>query len=333
MEKEAKITFVMPAYNVEKYISVAVNSIKSQVVENWELVIVDDCSTDQTLSIAKELAKGDDRIRVISMPKQSGGCYLPLKKGVLTATTEFVSPLDADDFIEPDYLLNLLNVVEETKADTVFPCMYNWDGERIELKSQVSNEIFNRAVEGRNAVRYALDGWRIHCNGGLIRRSVYLKSFDMIDEENEVLKSYIDEYLTRLILFNSSKVCVTGEKYYYRVHPASVTRAKDFRAFGFLGNNLRLLNMIEKYYPENSEEYKLVQRQNFHCIFDTWRLMRNVSLSPEEKDEVNKVLSNCMDKLDFNMLRGNVSKNYFRLMRLPVPIAKTLLALMDKVKA
>ena len=66
------ISISMPAYNVEKYIGEAIESIVAQTFTDWELIIVDDCSKDKTLAIASEYAAKDSRIRIIKRKENSG---------------------------------------------------------------------------------------------------------------------------------------------------------------------------------------------------------------------------------------------------------------------
>ena len=73
------ISISMPAYNVEKYIGEAIESILAQTFTDWELIIVDDCSKDKTLAIASEYAAKDSRIRIIKRKENSGTMiFLPL---------------------------------------------------------------------------------------------------------------------------------------------------------------------------------------------------------------------------------------------------------------
>jgi teichuronic acid biosynthesis glycosyltransferase TuaG len=62
--KEALVSVVMPAYNAEKYIEQAIRSVQNQSYSNWELLICDDCSSDNTTHIIKKYQKKDDRIKL-----------------------------------------------------------------------------------------------------------------------------------------------------------------------------------------------------------------------------------------------------------------------------
>lgn len=68
-QKQPLVSVIMPAYNAEEYISEAVQSVMAQTYENWELLIIDDCSTDSTANIVKQFSDVDSRITLYSNPK------------------------------------------------------------------------------------------------------------------------------------------------------------------------------------------------------------------------------------------------------------------------
>lgn len=313
-----KVTFVIPAYNAAAYLAVAVNSILSQTVDDWELIIVDDCSKDDTLAMARDFADSDSRIRVLQTERQSGGAYIPRKLAIIKARGEFIAPLDSDDAIEPGYLQSLLAAVEiEEKMDICFPIMYSWDGHRSGSPYRHDSTLYGKVMSGRDMVKYTLDGWRIHCNGGVIRKDVYLKAFENINEDDIEVRSYIDEYLSRHLLFNARNVMVCDVKYLYRENPSSITHTTDLRAFGLLWNNSLLIPFIRSHYAEHSEERKLMERQNFHCYFDSLRMLGEATLSKEELRKVRSMQKLSRKNADLTILKNNVSHKYLALFLFP----------------
>lgn len=96
---EAKISIVVPAYNIENYIEKTVQSICNQTYRNIEIILVNDGSKDNTGTILDKLALQDDRIRVIH--KENGGVTSARLRGVEEATGEWIGFVDGDDYIEP----------------------------------------------------------------------------------------------------------------------------------------------------------------------------------------------------------------------------------------
>jgi glycosyltransferase involved in cell wall biosynthesis len=101
--QQAKISIIIPAYSAIKTLHIAVNSLRNQTWENIEIIIVDDCSPDETLVSAKKLAAQDPRIKVYQTPKNSGS-YTARNLALQHATGEFITVHDADDWSHPQKL-------------------------------------------------------------------------------------------------------------------------------------------------------------------------------------------------------------------------------------
>ena len=95
------ISIIMAAYNAEKTIEQAINSVLSQTYPDFELLVVNDCSTDKTAMLAEAIVKKDDRVRLISNEKNSGVSYTR-KHGLEEASGEWVAILDSDDAWAPE---------------------------------------------------------------------------------------------------------------------------------------------------------------------------------------------------------------------------------------
>jgi teichuronic acid biosynthesis glycosyltransferase TuaG len=94
---EPLVSVVMPAYNASRTIASSIKSVQQQSYAKWELWVVDDCSTDDTVPIVNELAKIDDRIKLISLGKNSGRPACPRNVAIKEATGDLIAFLDADD--------------------------------------------------------------------------------------------------------------------------------------------------------------------------------------------------------------------------------------------
>lgn len=101
------ISVVLPVYNGEKYLVSAIESVTAQTCQNWELLIIDDGSSDGSPAICERYAEMDSRIKVFHQP--NGGVNSARAKGVDNAAGKYLAFLDADDRFEPDALEYLLN--------------------------------------------------------------------------------------------------------------------------------------------------------------------------------------------------------------------------------
>lgn len=108
----------MPAYNAAPYIAESIRSVIEQTHKNWELIVLDDGSTDGTAGVAGDIAKDDDRVKVIPGSNLGQGRARNVALGY--ARGEWVAFLDADDLWLPDKLIRQLQAARRTNADVVF---------------------------------------------------------------------------------------------------------------------------------------------------------------------------------------------------------------------
>lgn len=98
-----KVSVVTPSYNSERYIARTIESVQAQTYTDWEMVIVDDCSTDSTRQIVQSYADKDPRIRLLTQ-KENAGAAMARTRSMRESTGRFVAYLDADDIWLPEKL-------------------------------------------------------------------------------------------------------------------------------------------------------------------------------------------------------------------------------------
>ncbi|MBX9660035.1 MAG: glycosyltransferase [Nitrospiraceae bacterium] len=112
------ITVVVPAYNRATTITDSVRSVQAQTYANWELIVVDDGSSDSTPQVVAKLAKEDPRIRLIQQPR-NGGAQAARNAGIRAATGTWVAFLDSDDQYLPDSLERRMNLAKKERVRVV----------------------------------------------------------------------------------------------------------------------------------------------------------------------------------------------------------------------
>lgn len=115
MNECPKISVVVPVYNVEKYIATCLESLINQTFKNFEIILIDDASSDNSLTIIKEFQKKDDRIILFEQEKNLGAAAAR-NKGIELSKGKYIQFLDSDDFFEKDLLEKMLNKIEEFNA-------------------------------------------------------------------------------------------------------------------------------------------------------------------------------------------------------------------------
>lgn len=228
------ISVVMPVYNVEDYVEKCIKSILNQSFSKFELIIVNDGSTDHSYEICKKYAKSDHRIRLIN--KKNGGLVSSWKVGARESKGECIAFVDSDDYIEKKYLENLYSKYKEFKVELVMAPVKKKKNEEIynieyklkpgfydyeELKKKVLPNILND--NGLFQSRILLPNrW-----GKLIARKLVLKNMKYVDEKT----TYAEDLNLLIPIFldlNSIYVAEGKEdSYIYRIRNNSMVRGYD----------------------------------------------------------------------------------------------------------
>lgn len=132
--KNPLVTVITPAYNAKKHIAEAIKSVQNQTFDNWELIIIDDCSEDSTCEVVKELMAKDDRIRLIENYTNLGAAE-SRNRGLDAAKGTYIALLDADDIWYPNKLEKQIELAEDEEADIVYSSYDIIDGEGNKVKS------------------------------------------------------------------------------------------------------------------------------------------------------------------------------------------------------
>ncbi|MEG0250053.1 MAG: glycosyltransferase family 2 protein [Peptostreptococcus sp.] len=110
--KDALVSIITPVYNAEKFIIETIESVQNQTYTNWEMLLINDCSTDSSADIIKEKAAEDSRIKYIKLDKNSGAA-ITRNTGIAKAQGRYVAFLDSDDIWKPDKLDKQLALIKE----------------------------------------------------------------------------------------------------------------------------------------------------------------------------------------------------------------------------
>ena len=116
------VSVIMPAYNAEAFIEEAIDSVLSQSIADLELIVIDDCSRDNTCDVVLDFAKRDNRVRLIHNERNMGVARTR-NRGLEMCRGKYVALLDSDDYWKPMLLERMIARAEETAADIVY-CSY-----------------------------------------------------------------------------------------------------------------------------------------------------------------------------------------------------------------
>lgn len=132
---EGLVSIITPCYNGSKYISQTIESVIAQTYKDWEMIIIDDGSKDNSAEIVEEYAKKDSRI--ILLKQANGGSAAARNNGIRNAKGQYIALLDADDLWEPEFLASQIECMKKNDAVCVY-CSYRLiDADGSEIKQPV----------------------------------------------------------------------------------------------------------------------------------------------------------------------------------------------------
>lgn len=214
-----KFSFIMAAYNAEKYISEAISSVLNQSYDTWELIIVDDGSTDNTPVLIDCFSNKDSRIRVIHQAN-SGTAAAARNTALKHVSGDYVQMIDADDLLNENMLTEYEKKLKVNDFDIVIPnaiCFENDDMDNIFWEKDAPDKNYDQVLTGKRGFELSLD-WTVHgfflVKNELIQRIKY---------DPKLLNG--DEFTTRKLLFNADRIGFSDTYYYYRKNPDSTTKS------------------------------------------------------------------------------------------------------------
>ena len=282
------ITVIVPCYNVEKYIDKCVQSLINQTYKNLEIILVDDCSTDNTWKIINKYSKNYENIKCMKNEKNSGAGYsrnIALKQ----AKNDYISFIDSDDYIENNYYESMMKQLKLEKSDLIV-C-----------------DIFVKydSVDGTNQRSIACEGKIEKYN--FIHNGLAASPCNKIFKKEDLLKYPFPEGIMNediatvmAIIINSKKISYNNEVYYNYIQRKSSVQNSSL-------NNSRLdifksLNILEKRVPINKKNSKYWEAIIYNQI-----IMFLIYVIPKEQDK--KKRKYFLKQFDLLSRKYNIRQN------------------------
>lgn len=219
-----RVTILMPVYNAAHYLHQSINSVLKQSCNSWEMIIIDDESTDNSRDIIQEYVNKDSRIRLIT--QKNAGPAIARARAIQLATTEYVAILDADDELSPLYVEEMLDCAKKYNADIITPNVEYISEQgsinrltRFEESTLHANKVITNGQEAFSlTLPWQLHGWQ------MIKTSLAKKYY--IENLVNYSKLNSDEYITRLLYLKSNTTVCCKAIYRHRFdNPDSLTRS------------------------------------------------------------------------------------------------------------
>ena len=281
---DEKISVIVPVYNVEQYLERCVDSIINQTYKNLEIILVNDGSTDNSGQLCDELAKKDDRIRVIH--KKNGGLSDARNVGVDEAKAELIGFIDSDDYIDEDMYELLINNLKAANAD--LSMCGHYDVYNNVLEAQVVDKK-TWELSPQEAIKMVMEAKILSVTAV---NKLYKKSL-FSELKFEIGKIAEDAFIMIKLLDKCNKIVATNEKKYYYVHRENSITTQKF--------SLKFLNVIEAYeqnkeiilekYPELKEVAQMRMNWAYFYVLDRLLLDKDYN----DKKLENKLISYLKD--------------------------------------
>jgi len=286
-----KVSVIIPAYNVGEYIEKCVRSVINQTYHNIEIIVVNDGSKDNTLSIINLLAQEEPRLIIID--KKNGGVSAARNDAMRNATGEYIVFVDGDDYLAEDFVEYMLSTTLKNGADFCFSLnCFLYDGE-----SQV-NKIEETLLTAEEATGLLLSPRvSVGCWNKIFKKSV-LDKYDILFMED----LFYGEGLYFITAFSqraSKTICSNKKVYYYRRNnDTSATTKFNINA---IRNGLMALERIDRDMTLHSEyvDRMLSNHKSSYHLMSVVKLRKSGKYKEYPNDY----------KLSLNYVRQNLKKS------------------------
>ncbi len=288
--QEVKVSVIMPAYNSEVYIRESIDSVLAQSFTDFELIVVDDGSTDTTAAIVESYT--DSRIRLIRQANQ--GVSVARNTGLDAARGQFITFLDSDDLYYPDFLKTLYRLIQSNQTEMSFSSFsesfHVEDMKKTDLR-KIRHYLKDKLLGTRVLTSDSqIDGLPVHVNSVMISKKLieqyhirFLPNVRMFEDGNFLFKAFIA----------AKKICGSYLSYeHYRRHPGSASfmleGVKEATPVDLRENELE----FAKRYGLNGEFIRRVKRydtfKEFKGLFKQKRKEEAAKYAKEHKEALSQ---------------------------------------------
>lgn len=214
--KNQLVSIVVPVYNVAPCLAKCLDSIRCQSYSNWELILVDDGSTDGSGNICDEYLRKDDRISVAHIP--NGGVSHARNMGINLAQGEWITFVDGDDWVDEDYLEKLYEpIFQNPEIEFVQGgCKKYKEGQGASVLQQYPYKLDSDAL-------YLLNHFRGLSISKLFKKNILLENCILFDEKVKIEEDYI--FTLDYINFVCHYCFIDSTSYYYRYRESSASKS------------------------------------------------------------------------------------------------------------
>lgn len=203
---DSRLSIIIPVYNNEKYLRPTLQSVLAQTYPDFEVLVVDDGSTDGSLAICQDFAQKDDRLRVIH--KENGGVSSARNRGIEEAAGQYIAFVDGDDCIDPEMYTTMIAILNDTGADLV-DCRVIKETQYIPLPyKQGDVEVSDHPLEYLSKKGYFIDS---------SLNKVYRRDFIGHTRFDENISYSEDKLFVTELIFKAKKMALVSNVFYHYI--------------------------------------------------------------------------------------------------------------------
>lgn len=230
----SEVSVIIPVYNAQKYLNKSIESVIHQIFSDWELLLIDDGSTDDSREICDAYAEQDSRIRVFS--QKNSGPALAVYSGLKKASSRYVMFLDADDWYDKEMIEKLYEAVCEYNADGAMACYKKVDGDGNVLEKPLhaqDRHFIKEEIREKILIPFYEEDADIYRNWSaprwnkIYRRDILLKACEDINMASSIGE---DLEMNLSFLYYADSVMTVGNLYSYNYRVLNASLAHGYNA-------------------------------------------------------------------------------------------------------
>ncbi len=312
-----KLSIVVPVYNAEEYLQECIQSVINQTNFNWELVLVNDGSTDKSREICDAFAEKYPG-KIFAFHKENEGQFLTRQYGITKCSGEYIGFLDADDLLHKAYVETILACVKDDCAiDSICFNFSEFEGANFKETKNLTHNQFKTEKELENLYLQIVNG---NLTGSMCFK-VFKKDLlnnTVFDETVVSQKNYgEDAYQSFTILLKAQNVCFLDDiLYLYRSNSQGASRGFGERDFEYF-NTIYVFELLESFllqkFPESNHLLKRLYARNFNeTVYYILKFYRSAKNKTRKKQVVQYDWRTFLLKEALNCIEGNdyVRKSY-----------------------
>lgn len=270
-----KLSVIVPFYNTEEYIEKCLNSLVNQTLEDIEIILINDGSTDNSINIAKSFQQKDNRIKIIEQENKKQGAARNL--GMKAAEGEYIGFVDSDDWIDLDYFEKLYNAAKKYNSDIALATNVRIGNGRTKKRLKIKEETFKTSLEDKFTL---CNHFKNECPTNKIYKTEMLRQNDINWPEQVYCEDKL--FTAKAVYYANGIVSVPNVHYYYFRNPHSTVNVKDkthLAMFNRDKNNAKL-NVLEFFRNQNAKfadkKYWAVKKLNKFGIIPMFKIAESV---------------------------------------------------------